>query len=274
MSQGSNLPKQLIKDLRVRVERLSSDGNTEMQTANDGTDNKEYILKTIAENEERQVPHLPVAEDEPARGITSSCPLSLKKEGSQEDMVTSSCQEPRSKCVLVQTEQIQTDGLPVKVNLYEIFGTFKHILFNCFSTVNVYSQIKRERRTSEQPTTTALEKLRRELELEKCRELERLQAEHAKELRQLTDRHQQIVSDIKKKQWVIFVFSFASFFKIYSIKHIMHIICCSVIIAKLKRYIIVAGILHIAVQIANKFIGNVSIKGCVGVSVNSCSQMQ
>jgi len=62
-----------------------------------------------------------------------------------------------------------------------------------------------------------LEKLRRELELEKCRELERLQAEHAKELRQLTDRHQQIVSDIKKKQWVIFPFSFASFFKIYSI---------------------------------------------------------
>ncbi|KAL0133323.1 hypothetical protein PUN28_000818 [Cardiocondyla obscurior] len=132
--------------------------------------------KINADNEERQVPRLPVAEDEPAReSITSTCPQGLKKEGSQEDMVTSSCQEPRSKCVLVQTEQIQTDGLPAK--------------------------IKRERRTSEQPTTTGLEKLRRELELEKCRELERLQAEHAKELRQLTDRHQQIVSDIKKKQW-------------------------------------------------------------------------
>ena len=72
------------------------------------------------------------------------------------------------------------------------------------TTVQINLQIKRERRTSEQPTTTALEKLRRELELEKCRELERLQAEHAKELRQLTDRHQQVVSDIKKKQWVIF----------------------------------------------------------------------
>jgi len=121
-SQGSNLPKQLIKDLRVRVERLSSDGNTETQTVNDETDNKEHILKTIAENEERQVPHLPVAEDEPAREITSTCPLGLKKEGSQEDMVTSSCQEPRSKCVLVQTEQIQTDGLPAKVNLCKISG--------------------------------------------------------------------------------------------------------------------------------------------------------
>lgn len=52
--------------------------------------------------------------------------------------------------------------------------------------------------------TTALEKLRRELELDKCKELERLQAEHAKELRQLTDKHQQVVSEIKKKQWVIF----------------------------------------------------------------------
>jgi len=142
-SQGSNLPKQLIKDLRVRVERLSSDGNTEMQTTNDGTDNKEHILKTIAENEERQVPHLPVAEDEPARGITSTCPLGLKKEGSQEDMVTSSCQEPRSKCVLVQTEQIQTDGLPAKVNLYEIFDILGYISFNCFSIVNIFADQKR-----------------------------------------------------------------------------------------------------------------------------------
>ncbi|KAG5308625.1 ZMY11 protein, partial [Pseudoatta argentina] len=175
-SQDSNSPKQLIKDLRVRVERLSSESNTETQNVNDETDNKQDAMKTDAENEERQVPRLPVAEDEPAgESITSTCPQGLKKEGSQEDMVTSSCQEPRSKCVLVQTEQIQTDGLPAK--------------------------IKRERRTSEQPTTTALEKLRRELELEKCRELERLQAEHAKELRQLTDRHQQVVSDIKKKQW-------------------------------------------------------------------------
>lgn len=118
-SHGSNLPKQLIKDLRVKVERLSSDSHAETQATNDATtDNKEDASKTNAENEERQVPHLPVAEDEPAREITSTCPQGLKKEGSQEeDMVTSSCQEPRSKCVLVQTEQIQTDGLPpAKVN--------------------------------------------------------------------------------------------------------------------------------------------------------------
>ena len=133
------------------------------------------LQKTKAKSEERQVPCLPVAEDEPAREISSTCPQGLKKEGSQEDMVTSSSQEPRTKCVFVQTEQIQTETLPAK--------------------------IKKERRTSEQPTTTALEKLRRELELEKCKELEKLQAEHAKELRQLTDRHQQIISEIKKKQW-------------------------------------------------------------------------
>lgn len=116
-SHNSNLPKHLMKDLRVRVERLSSDGNTDSQTTNDGSDNKEDASETNAENEERQVPCLPVAEDEPAREITSTCPQGLKKEGSQEDMVTSSSQEPRSKCVLVQTEQIQTDGLPAKVNL-------------------------------------------------------------------------------------------------------------------------------------------------------------
>ncbi|XP_020282226.1 zinc finger MYND domain-containing protein 11 isoform X2 [Pseudomyrmex gracilis] len=175
-SHNSNSPKQLIKDLRVKVERLSTDGNTETQ-ANDETDNKDDALKTNDKDEESQVPCLPVAEDEPTREITSTCPQGLKKEGSQEDMVTSSSQEPRSKCVLVQTEQVQTETLPTK--------------------------IKRERRTSEQPTATitTLDKLRRELELEKCKELERLQAEHAKELRQLTERHQQMVSDIKKKQW-------------------------------------------------------------------------
>lgn len=175
-SNSSDPAKQLVKDLRVKVERLSSDGgHTETQSAQQETENKDQSSSSKAGSEERQVPHLPVAEDEPAREISSTCPQGLKKEGSQEDMVTSSCQEPRSKCVLVQTEQIQTEGVPAKV--------------------------KRERRTSEQPTTTALEKLRRELELEKCKELERLQAEHAKEVRQLTDRHQQIISEIKKKQW-------------------------------------------------------------------------
>lgn len=225
-SHGSNLPKQLIKDLRVRVERLSSDGNTETQNTNDATDNKEDTAKTNTENEERQVPRLPVAEDEPAReSITSTCPQGLKKEGSQEDMVTSSCQEPRSKCVLVQTEQM--DGLPAKVNFRSsasVIYSRGYIVLYYFSTI-VHLQIKRERRTSEQPTTTTLEKLRRELELEKCRELERLQAEHAKELRQLTDRHQQIVSDIKKKQWVILFCLSDLFFEIYcSIKCLSFII--------------------------------------------------
>lgn len=46
------------------------------------------------------------------------------------------------------------------------------------------------------------------------------------------------------------------------------IIVYSVTIAKPKRYIIVAGIPRTAAQTANKFIGSVNIKGCVGVSVN------
>ncbi|XP_076297021.1 zinc finger MYND domain-containing protein 11 isoform X2 [Lasioglossum baleicum] len=174
-ANNSNPAKQLFKDLRVKVERLSSDGHGELLPSQETKETEEKSSVIKDEGEERQVPCLPVAEDEPARGISSTCPQGLKKEGSQEDMVTSSSQEPRSKCVLVQTEQIQTETLPAK--------------------------IKRERRTSEQPTTTTLEKLRRELELEKCKELEKLQAEHAKEVRQLTDRHQQIISEIKKKQW-------------------------------------------------------------------------
>ncbi|XP_078052644.1 zinc finger MYND domain-containing protein 11 isoform X2 [Augochlora pura] len=174
-ANNPNSSKQLFKDLRVKVERLSSDGHSELPPSQEIKETEDKSLVGKDENEERQVPCLPVAEDEPARGISSTCPQGLKKEGSQEDMVTSSSQEPRSKCVLVQTEQIQTETLPAK--------------------------IKRERRTSEQPTTTTLEKLRRELELEKCKELEKLQAEHAKEVRQLTDRHQQIISEIKKKQW-------------------------------------------------------------------------
>ncbi|XP_043285659.1 zinc finger MYND domain-containing protein 11 isoform X2 [Venturia canescens] len=177
-SNGSKSPvKPVFKDLRVKVERLSSDGITEMQSSQESNvlSKKESgeTSESRETSEERQVPHLPVAEDEPAREISSTCPQGLKKEGSQEDMVTSSCQEPRLKCVLVQTEQIQPEVVPAK----------------------------RERRTSDQPTTTALEKLRRELELDKCRELERLQAEHAKEMRQLTDKHQQVISEIKKKQW-------------------------------------------------------------------------
>ncbi|XP_076621984.1 zinc finger MYND domain-containing protein 11 isoform X2 [Colletes latitarsis] len=174
-ANNSNPAIQVFKDLRVKVERLSSDGHSGLPSIQEEKENEDKSAINKAGSEERQVPCLPVAEDEPAREISSTCPQGLKKEGSQEDMVTSSSQEPRSKCVLVQTEQIQTEAIPAK--------------------------IKRERRTSEQPTTTALEKLRRELELEKCKELEELQAEHAKELRQLTDRHQQIISEIKKKQW-------------------------------------------------------------------------
>ncbi|XP_074109728.1 zinc finger MYND domain-containing protein 11 isoform X3 [Cotesia typhae] len=166
-SQGSQLNQE-------KSESANGDGN-----GNGGPDEKPEVNDgSRSTSEERQVPFLPVAIDEepPLRISSSTCPEGLKKEGSQEDMVTSSSQEPRSKCVLVQTEEVQPETAPTKM--------------------------KRERRTSEQTTTApALEKLRREFELDKCRELERLQAEHAKELRQLTEKHQQVISEIKKKQW-------------------------------------------------------------------------
>lgn len=137
-SQGSQVaspngvsPVKLTKDLRVRVERLMSDGNSEIQlnqekseSANgdgdgDGGPNEKPEVNdgSRSTSEERQVPFLPVAIDEepPLRISSSTCPEGLKKEGSQEDMVTSSSQEPRSKCVLVQTEEVQPETAPAKV---------------------------------------------------------------------------------------------------------------------------------------------------------------
>lgn len=114
-ANNSNPAIQLFKDLRVKVERLSSDGHSDLPSTQEEKENEDKSSVSKAGSEERQVPCLPVAEDEPAREISSTCPQGLKKEGSQEDMVTSSSQEPRSKCVLVQTEQIQTEAIPAKV---------------------------------------------------------------------------------------------------------------------------------------------------------------
>ncbi|XP_044002797.1 zinc finger MYND domain-containing protein 11-like isoform X3 [Aphidius gifuensis] len=171
----SNGASKIIKDLRVKVARLTSGGlfGLNQDIKNEIKSDGSMKNSSRSTSEERQVPLLPVAEDEPTAEIFGTCPSRLRKEGSQEDMVTSSCQEPRSKCVQVQTDQ--TDSVPAKV--------------------------RRERRTSEQPTTTNIEKLRREMEYDKCRELEQLQADHAAELRQLTEKHQQVISEIKKKQW-------------------------------------------------------------------------
>lgn len=118
---GNNSPKPVLKNLRVTVER--------MDNANNGQMNEEAPAN--AENarnggEELHYPELPIAEDEPAREIISStCPQGLKKEGSEEDMVTSSCQESRTKSTFVQTEQVHSKSLPAKVtqslsNLFSI----------------------------------------------------------------------------------------------------------------------------------------------------------
>lgn len=52
----------------------------------------------------------------------------------------------------------------------------------------------------------------------------------------------------------------------------MSIIYYSVIIAKLRQYIIVVGILHTAAQIVNRFIGSVNIKEYADVNANSCDR--
>lgn len=114
-ANNSSPAKQLFKDLRVKVVRLSSDGHNDVPPTHEGKENEDKTSASKAGSEERQVPCLPVAEDEIPREISTTCPQGLKKEGSQEDMVTSSSQEPRSKCVLVQTEQIQPEALPAKV---------------------------------------------------------------------------------------------------------------------------------------------------------------
>ena len=113
-SKNSPQKKQVLKDLRVKVERLNKESSSD-QSEKDEKDEKGDTSKKRPKSVE--VPNLPVAEDEPAREISSSCPQGLKKEGSQEDMVTSSSQEPRTKCVLIQTEHadVQAEVVPAKV---------------------------------------------------------------------------------------------------------------------------------------------------------------
>ena len=123
-SPNSSLKKPLLKDLRVSVQRLSTEGNSDQLEKVEKEEKEDSSMKR-AKSEERQVPHLPVAEDEPAREISSSCPQGLKKEGSQEDMVTSSSQEPRTKCVLIQTEQVQSEVSPAKVICKDNYSKYK-----------------------------------------------------------------------------------------------------------------------------------------------------
>lgn len=65
-------------------------------------------------------------------------------------------------------------------------------------------------------------------------------------------------------------FAFSRFFS-FEIRLIYHtyIICCSVTIARMKRYITVVGTPRTVVQTANRFTGSASTKECAGVSVNS-----
>ena len=114
---GTN--NKVMKDLIVKIERMNhpqnhSDSNGQQNSSAEKSEERN-------ESEERQVPELPIAEDEPATEISSTCPQGLKKEGSQEDMVTSSSQETRLISVLIQTDPVQQDVSPTKVTIFLIF---------------------------------------------------------------------------------------------------------------------------------------------------------
>lgn len=108
------LKKQLLKDLRVKVERISSEGSSDHSEKED-KDDKDNLSKLIKKKIiEKNSPIIHQITEE----ISSSLTQGIKKEGSEEDMVTSSCQEPRTKCVLIQTE-LQSEVFPGKVHFYD-----------------------------------------------------------------------------------------------------------------------------------------------------------
>lgn len=88
------------------------------QSEKEDKDEKDNLSAKVMKKKTPEL-HLPVI-NENAGEITTTVPQGMKKEGSQEDMVTSSSQEPRTKCVLIQTEQVQSDGFPGKV-IFTVF---------------------------------------------------------------------------------------------------------------------------------------------------------
>ncbi|XP_069700462.1 zinc finger MYND domain-containing protein 11 isoform X2 [Periplaneta americana] len=114
-------------------------------------------------------------DEEPSISSSSKSSTDVKREGlSQEDMVSSSCQEPRCRSVSVQTSS------------------------RLMKTADKKSGSSRD---SDKPSKEVLEKLRREMEAEKQRALRELEERMRLELQEMADKHKQVVSEIKKKQW-------------------------------------------------------------------------
>uniref|UniRef100_A0A1B6CUA8 MYND-type domain-containing protein n=1 Tax=Clastoptera arizonana TaxID=38151 RepID=A0A1B6CUA8_9HEMI len=94
---------------------------------------------------------------------TTSVPNVLEKK-EEEEMVSSSCQEPQVKSIAIQTRPVEPKKVP-------------------------------------ETSSKDIAKARSEIEEEKNQEIERLKTEHEKEIAELEEKHKAAIADIKKKQW-------------------------------------------------------------------------
>ncbi|XP_021930541.1 zinc finger MYND domain-containing protein 11-like isoform X2 [Zootermopsis nevadensis] len=131
---------------------------------------KEKAEEEAAASEELDGGASPEEEEESSISSTSKPVTDMTKEGvSQEDMVSSSSQEPRSRSISVQTSP--------------------RLMKNA------------NKRSADKPSTDVIDKLQCEMEAEKQRALQELQEQMRLELQELKDKHKQTISEIKKKQW-------------------------------------------------------------------------
>ncbi|XP_071447495.1 zinc finger MYND domain-containing protein 11 [Hetaerina americana] len=128
--------------------------------------------------------------------ISSTCRTgkSIKKEGpAPEDMVSSSCQEPSTRSISIQTPP----RMMVKQDAAEAMSS---------------SKSRKSSKDSERALKELAERLKREFEVEKQKavtaalrslehDIEKLKEEQAAEIEELNERHRQNLSDAKKKQW-------------------------------------------------------------------------
>lgn len=141
-----NSPMTIVKDLRVKVERMAPG-----LAKQNGVD----------ESSQEKVPCYNFNEKE--------------TNNMDENHVTSSCLESSANTVSVQTDPMSISPSP--------------------------KQIRKERQQAERNHALALESLRRELETKKRIELDKLEEEHAKAMKELLEKHDIHISEVKKRQW-------------------------------------------------------------------------
>ncbi|KAK7791097.1 hypothetical protein R5R35_000516 [Gryllus longicercus] len=167
-SEPESEPEEETKPKPIKVEKEETEDDDE-----DEDDDEEPKVKIKAESEGE------VSQDEESSiSSTSKAKADNKKDGlSQEDMVSSSCQEPRTRSIMVQTHPRLMKGYERKTSSKDI----------------------------EKATKETVEKMRREFEAEKQRAvtaaLRSAEEHHVEEMKQLAEKHKQNISEIKKKQW-------------------------------------------------------------------------